>query len=52
MDYAQYGSKIVLRLDKGEEVVGSLRDFCEKNNIKLACVSGIGAVNQVDVWTI
>jgi predicted DNA-binding protein with PD1-like motif len=49
MEYVQYGSKIVLRLDRGEELVGAVRIFCEENSIRLGSVSGIGAVNQVDV---
>lgn len=49
MEYAQFGSKIILRIDKGEEVVRTLTTFCETKKIKLGSVSGIGAVNQVSV---
>lgn len=49
VEHVQCGSKFVLRLDKGEEILRTLRQFCEKNNIRLGVVSGIGAVNLADV---
>lgn len=49
MDFKRFGSKIVMRLDKGEEIVKTVKEFCGKNGIKLASVSAIGAVNKVDV---
>ncbi|NDV28138.1 PPC domain-containing DNA-binding protein [Desulfovibrio sp. JC010] len=49
MEYKDYGSKVLVRLDPGEEIVAGLNDVCEKLDIKLGCVSGIGAVNQATV---
>jgi len=36
----------LLRLDKGEELIGSLTDFAEKEKFGFACVSGIGAASR------
>lgn len=49
MEWKQYGNYYILRIDKGEEVVATLRNFCKKQDIKLGKVSGIGAISQVNV---
>lgn len=49
MEYKKFGSKYFLRLDKGEEIVENIKSFCEKENIRLGLVSGIGATNDVTV---
>ncbi|SDE46439.1 hypothetical protein SPACI_007470 [Sporomusa acidovorans DSM 3132] len=49
MEYARFGSKIAMRLDKGEEIVAAVKQFCEQQNIGLASVAAIGAVNKVSV---
>lgn len=36
-------------MDKGEEVVSSLKSICRKEDIKLASVSAIGAVNDITI---
>lgn len=42
-----HGSEIyILRLDKGEEIVSSLVEFCKENEILGAWVQGIGAVES------
>jgi predicted DNA-binding protein with PD1-like motif len=41
------GNRYLLRIDKDEEVVASLKQFCIDKGIKLASVSGIGAANKV-----
>jgi len=46
MDYRKFGSKYVLRLDKGDEIVESIKKLCEKEGIKLGMVTGIGATNK------
>lgn len=47
MEYRRFGEGIVIRLQKGEEVLETLRAVCEKEGVALASVSGIGAVNDV-----
>jgi predicted DNA-binding protein with PD1-like motif len=49
MKFNRTGAKIVMRLDKGEEIIASLKLFCQSHKIKLAAVTGIGAVNKASV---
>lgn len=49
MEYQRYGSKVLLRLDPGEEIIASMTEVCEKESIRLGIVSGIGAVNKATV---
>ena len=46
MDYKQFAGNFLLRLDKGEEIVATLQDFCSNNSISLGSISGLGAINQ------
>jgi len=36
-----------LRLEKGEEVIGTLTEFSRKHDIQAAAISGIGALREV-----
>ena len=45
MDYRKFGDTVVARFDRGEEFTSSLQELCEKENIKLASVSAIGALS-------
>lgn len=49
MDYKNYGSTIVVRLDKGDEIVKSLLEVAEKEKCAFAYVTGIGAVDDFEV---
>ena len=49
MEYKQFENKIFLRIDRGEEILQSLKNVCEKENIKLASIAGIGATNNFTV---
>ena len=40
------GDTYVLRLEIGEEIVSAIKDFCMRNNLFCAEVSGIGAVSE------
>ncbi len=44
MNYKRIGSVIALRVDRGEEIVESVKKVCEKEQIRFAGISGIGAV--------
>jgi len=49
MEYHRYDSKVLIRLDPGDEIVATLTAICEKESIQLGNVSGIGAVNKATV---
>lgn len=49
LEYVRFASKVIMRIDKGEEIVAMLRNFCAEHKIKLASVSAIGAVNKVSI---
>lgn len=46
MEYRKYADTYVVRINKGEEIIASLQALCEKENIQLASVSGIGAADR------
>lgn len=47
MDYKRFGTHIVLRVDRGEEVMAAITALCEKENILLASISGLGAADRL-----
>ncbi|MFP4017317.1 MAG: PPC domain-containing DNA-binding protein [Halanaerobiales bacterium] len=49
MEYGKFKDKYVLRLEKGEEIVSTIKKFCEEKGVKLARVSGIGAVDRAEI---
>ena len=46
MEYQKFADTYVVRIDKGEEIIASLQALCEKENIQLASVAGIGAADR------
>lgn len=49
MEFKKFGNKYVVRIDRGEEIVETLKKFCSDNNIVLASVAGLGAVNKATI---
>ena len=49
MDYKNYGSTIVVRLDKGDEIARSLLEVAKKEKCGFASLTGIGAVDDFEV---
>ena len=47
MEFKRFNNKYVMRLDKDEEIIETLKNFCSTKQIALGWVSGIGAVNRV-----
>ena len=49
MDYRIFDKTAVLRLDRGDEVITCIKELCEKENIRLASVTGIGGTDDFTV---
>jgi len=49
MEYRVFDKTVIVRMDPGEEVITELKKVCEKENIKLAEVSALGALNEFSV---
>ena len=49
MEYRAFEDVVLVRLDKGDEIVRSLLDVVEQEKISLASVSGIGATDDFEV---
>ncbi len=46
MQHTKSGTTFILRLDRGEEIVSTLKAFCIEQQILLGTVQGIGAVGN------
>ena len=49
MEYRRFNNAIVLRIDKGEEILDSIKSLALKENIKLANINALGAVGEFTV---
>ncbi|KUO76090.1 MAG: DNA-binding protein [Clostridia bacterium BRH_c25] len=49
MKSAKIGNKYFVRIDKGEEVVSLLKEFCMDNGLKLGSIVGLGAADRVTI---
>ncbi len=49
MNYKQFSNKVIVRIDKGEELVESLKSLCKTLDIKTGSIIGIGATDKVTV---
>ncbi len=47
MKYCKSGSFYVVRIDRGEEVISSLTEFCKKEQILSGHITGLGATDKV-----
>ena len=45
-EFKKFGNTFLIRINKGEEIVSTLKTFCIKNNVKLGTIQGIGAINS------
>ena len=46
MQYKQFGSTYMVRMDLGEEITGNLKKLCEDEQIRLGRVEAIGATDH------
>lgn len=49
MEYRKLSNKVIVRIDKGEEIIEKLLEICERENIKLANINALGAVGEFEV---
>ena len=49
MEYRRFKNKIVARIDKEEEILEKIKEIALKENIKLASISALGAINDFTV---
>lgn len=49
MKYCKSGPHYVVRIDRGEEVISSLTEFCKNENIPSGQITGLGATDKVVV---
>ena len=47
--YKKFGNRFIVRLDRGEEIVETLKRFCQEKEVKLGSITGIGATNKAVV---
>ncbi|MBS3113972.1 DNA-binding protein [Candidatus Woesearchaeota archaeon] len=49
MKHKQIKDTYFIRLDRGEKIIETLKNFCNKNKIKCGYFFGIGALNEVEL---
>ena len=49
MEYRKIENTVILRLDPNEKVVDSILKVCQTEQITLGNISGLGAVNEIEI---
>ena len=49
MEYNKFNNTIVARIDKGEEILDKIKEIALREDIKLANINALGAVNDFTV---
>ncbi|MBS4960206.1 MAG: DNA-binding protein [Clostridiales bacterium] len=49
MEYKMYGSVLALKIDRGEEILTCIKEVCETMNIKAGFITGLGAVDKIEI---
>ena len=49
IEYRRFGDKIVVRIDRGEEILDQVKELARRENITLASVTALGATNDFTV---
>ena len=51
MGYRRHGDSIYVRTDRGDEIIGCVRDVCRKEKIMSAAYSGIVGCGEAQIQT-
>ena len=51
MDYRKFGDTVYVRMDREDEIIGSILDICKKEQISSAIFSGIGGCSEAQIQT-
>lgn len=51
MEYKKFGETYYIRMDRGDEIVGSLLEVCRKEQIPSATFCGIGGCSRAEIQT-
>ena len=51
MEYRKFGDTIYIRMDRGDEIIGSILDLCRKERILSAVFLGIGGCSEAEIQT-
>jgi len=49
MNYTRFHNKVIVRIDKGEEIASVLKQLCKSLHVTLGSITGIGATNDVTI---
>ena len=51
MEYRRFENTLVIRMDRGDEIVSTLLGLCREEGIHSACYSGIGGCSGAEIQT-
>ncbi len=46
MEYRRFEDTYVIRLDRGDEIIASITEFCKKEQVRLGTLEGLGAADH------
>ena len=49
MEFRKFDDTYIVRLERGEELIGSLTKLCKEENIRLGSVDGLGACDKLTI---
>ena len=49
MKFKKCGNHVIVRIDKGEEIVDTLKRACRESTVTLGSISGIGSTNRATI---
>jgi hypothetical protein len=49
MEYKMFGNQIILRVERGEELLSAIQRCCRETGVALGAIQGIGAADQIEI---